>query len=180
MTTEELNKEELTKLTSQLQELTESMSQEQQFSNSEISGEMQKIRSMQSQITNKNEQLQCLEQALQIRAEEEDEEVVKLLKDEEMNKVKSVISQTREKMKKQYEERIKDLKEQLDKQKDSIEQEKSGYDDLMVNLIKGGLRKGDKSMCVPDKDRIINEEGKVKQAALEEFMTDACSKILDN
>lgn len=34
-----------------------------------------------------------------------------------MSKVKAVVSSTREKMKKTYEERIKELKEQLEKQK---------------------------------------------------------------
>jgi hypothetical protein len=36
--------------------------------------------------------LECLEKALEIRGEEENNAVVMLLKDEEMNKVKNVVS----------------------------------------------------------------------------------------
>lgn len=98
-----------------------------------------------------------------------------------MSKVKAVVSSTREKMKKTYEERIKELKEQLQKQKSSIEQEKSGYDDLMINLIRGGLKKGDKTKCVPSKDMIIDEKGdRVDGTRLEKFMTDACAEVLND
>ena len=51
----------------------------------------------------------------------------------------------------------------------------------MVNLIKGGLKKGDKAKCVPDKDIIVDDNGKkVNEQKLEDFMTTACSEILNN
>lgn len=50
----------------------------------------------------------------------------------------------------------------------------------MINLIKGGLRKGDKSKCVPDRDIIIDSEGKLlNPQKLEDFITTACSEILN-
>ena len=50
----------------------------------------------------------------------------------------------------------------------------------MVNLIKGGLNKGDKQKCVPDRDIIIDDDGKrVNEQKLDDFMTTACSEILN-
>lgn len=99
-------------------------------------------------MSEKGQQLECLEKALQIRGEEENTAVIKLLKDEEMSKVKNVISKAKSDMKVAYEARIEKLKAELKKQKDAIDQQKGGYDDLMVNLIKGGLKKGDKQKCI--------------------------------
>jgi len=51
----------------------------------------------------------------------------------------------------------------------------------MINLIRGGLKKGDKTKCVPSKDMIIDEKGdRVDGTRLEKFMTDACAEILND
>lgn len=65
---------------------------------------------------------------------------MRLLKDEEMSKVKNVVSEAKKSMRVAYEKRIEDLKNELKKQKDNIDQQKGSYDDLMVNLIKGSLK----------------------------------------
>lgn len=121
MTKEQQNQKELEKMTAELSDLNESMNEEQQYSQKEITGMMGNIQSMQSSIQNKGEQLQCLQQALQIRQEEENTQVIKLLKDEEMSKVKNVISSAKTQMKEAYKKRIEELKSELNKQKQGIE-----------------------------------------------------------
>lgn len=98
---------------SELSSLNESMSEEQEYSQKEIEGMMSHIKSMENSVQNKGEQLECLEKALEIRGEEENNAVVMLLKDEEMNKVKNVVSQSKSKMKEAYQQRIHELKEEL-------------------------------------------------------------------
>lgn len=51
----------------------------------------------------------------------------------------------------------------------------------MINLIKGGIRKGDKTKCIPSKDILVDTDGKrVAPGKLDEFMAVACSEILNN
>lgn len=73
--------------------------------------------------------------------------------------------------------RIEELKSELKKQKDSIDSEKSGYDDLMINLIKGGLKTGDKNKCVANRDIMVDTEGKIIKSKLESFIESACSEL---
>ena len=61
LTQEQLNQKELERLTAELGDLNESLNEEQQYSQKEITGMMGNIQSMQSSIQNKGEQLQCLE-----------------------------------------------------------------------------------------------------------------------
>lgn len=129
-------------------------------------------------MSEKGQQLECLEKALQIRGEEENTAVIKLLKDEEMSKVKDTISRAKSDMKVAYEARIEKLKAELKKQKDAVDQQKGGYDDLMVNLIKGGLRKGDKQKCTPPQATVL-KDGKIIKDKLEEFISTACSALTD-
>lgn len=123
-----MNAKEMERLTSELSDLNDSMSEEEQYSEKEINGMMGNIQNMQTSISSKGEQLQCLEQSLQIRQEEENTQVIRLLKDEEMSKVKSVITEAKQKMKDSYKQRISDLKAELANQKKGIEQEKGSYD----------------------------------------------------
>lgn len=74
-----------------------------------------------------------------------------------MNKVKSVVASAKQGMREAYTKRIDELKKELKKQKDSIDGEKAGYDDLMINLIKGGLKMGDKSKCVANRDLMVDD-----------------------
>lgn len=140
---------------------------------------MGNIENMQSSISSKGEQLQCLENALEIRQEEENTQVIKMLKDEEMTKVKSVISSAKDHMKEAYAKRIATLKEELQKQKQGIEAEKGNYDQLMVNLIKGGLKKGDKNKCVFRRESVMTND-KIDEEKLTEKMTTACSELLNS
>lgn len=178
LTQDQLNQKELERLTSELGDLNESMAQEEQYSQKEINGMMGNIQNMQSSISSKGEQLQCLENALEIRQEEENTQVIKMLKDEEMTKVKSVISSAKDHMKEAYAKRIATLKEELQKQKSGIEAEKGNYDQLMVNLIKGGLKKGDKNKCVFKRESVFTND-KIDEEKLTEKMTTACSELLN-
>lgn len=96
-----------------------------------------------------------------------------------MSKVKNVITKAKSDMKVAYEARIEKLKAELKKQKDAIDQQKGGYDDLMVNLIKGGLKKGDKQKCVPPQANVVNDLGKIIPNKLEDFIANACSALTD-
>mgnify|MGYP003350916866 CR=1 FL=1 len=46
--------------------------------------------------------MECLEKALEIRGEEENNAVIMMLKDEEMNKVKKVVGESKSKMREAY------------------------------------------------------------------------------
>lgn len=96
-----------------------------------------------------------------------------------MSKVKNVVSEAKKSMRVAYEKRIEDLKNELKKQKDNIDQQKGSYDDLMVNLIKGSLKQGEKAKCVPPKETVVDEQGKIKKEQLENFMTKACSELTE-
>ena len=49
----------------------------------------------------------------------------------------------------------------------------------MINLIKGGLKAGDKNKCVFKKSEIYDADKKiVLKDKLEDLMSDACSEIL--
>lgn len=96
-----------------------------------------------------------------------------------MSKVKDTISKAKSDMKVAYEARIEKLKTELKKQKDAVDQQKGGYDDLMVNLIKGGMRKGDKQKCIPPQAQVLTEEGKIIKDKLEGFITNACAALTD-
>lgn len=84
-----------------------------------------------------------------------------------MSKVKAVVAGAKQGMRAAYIKRIADLKKELQKQKDSIDSEKSGYDDLMINLIKGGLKTGEKSKCVANQDIVVDSEGKIIKGKLD-------------
>lgn len=179
LTQSQIEQKELERLTGELSDLNDSMTQEQQYSQKDISERMSSISDSQNQVSEKGQQLECLEKALQIRGEEENTAVIKLLKDEQMSKVKDVISKAKTDMKVAYEARIEKLKSELKKQKDAVDQQKSGYDDLMVNLIKGGLKKGDKQKCIPPQSQVLTEDGKIIKDKLETFITTACSVLTD-
>ena len=66
--------------------------------------------------------------------------------------------------------------------------EKDGVDDLMSNIITGGLKKGNDKLCFMDNNKIYIDyqnkgQGQFKQDAhnyIDDFLTNACSHILDN
>lgn len=104
------------------------MDQQSEYGSREISGMMNNISSMQGQVVDKGEQLKCLEKALQIRQEEENTQVISLLRDEEMHKMKNTITQTKQKMREVYQKRIEELKGELLKQQEHIQAQKGDYD----------------------------------------------------
>lgn len=83
-------------------------------------------------------------------------------------------------MKEAYKKRIEELKSELTKQKQGIEQEKGSYDQLMVNLIKGGLKKGSKNKCVANRNKVVDSNNKIIEKELNTFMEEACSDLLQN
>lgn len=115
LTQSQLEQKELERLTGELSDLNDSMTQEQQFSQKDINERLSSISDSQNQVSEKGQQLECLEKALQIRGEEENTAVIKLLKDEEMSKVKDTISKAKSDMKVAYEARIEKLKTELKK-----------------------------------------------------------------
>lgn len=48
----------------------------------------------------------------------------------------------------------------------------------MVNLIKGGLKKGTKSKCVANRSKVLDSNNKIIDVALNSFMEEACSDLL--
>lgn len=48
----------------------------------------------------------------------------------------------------------------------------------MVNLIKGGLKKGDKNKCVFNRDEVMVND-KIVEEKLTDKMTNACSELLN-
>lgn len=173
-TEQQLNQEELERLQAELSELTQTMDQEQQYSENEINGIVNSVQGMQESLLSKNDQLKCLEQALEIKQEEENEQVIRLLKDEEMNKIRSVVKSARSKMSDSYKKRIETLKKNLEEQKSKISREKESFDQVMVNLIKTGMKSGSTANCVPT-DAQMKEK-----VQLETFMEGACTKVLDD
>lgn len=129
---------------------------------------------MQESLMSKNDQLKCLEQALEIKQEEENEQVIRLLKDEEMSKIKSVVKTARSKMSQSYKKRISDLKKSLEEQKQKISREKDSFDQVMINLIRTDMKNGQSSNCLPV--NIADD----KPDALADFMEKACGNVLDD
>lgn len=47
----------------------------------------------------------------------------------------------------------------------------------MINLIKGGLKTGEKSKCVASQETVVDSEGKIIKGKLESFIEEACSEL---
>ena len=50
----------------------------------------------------------------------------------------------------------------------------------MINLIKGGIKKGNKNVCVPNKNSVFDKDGNYNgEAKINEFIEEACSNLLN-
>ena len=67
------------------------MTKQEEYESSQISNQMIRINKIEGQINDKEEQAKCIEEALQIRKEEENEQVIRMLKDEELTKVSKIV-----------------------------------------------------------------------------------------
>ncbi len=51
----------------------------------------------------------------------------------------------------------------------------------MINLIKGGLKKGSKSVCVTNKAAVLDKDGNYNgDSKMNQFIEDACSNLLNS
>lgn len=64
----------------------------------QISEQMLQMNKIEEEITTKEDQARCVEEALEIRKEAENEQVVKMIKEEELESVSKVVQQAKEKM----------------------------------------------------------------------------------
>lgn len=64
-------------------------------------------------IVNKEDQARCVEEALEIRKEIENEEVIKMIKEEELNSVSKVVSSAKKKMQEEMTKRMEVLQKRL-------------------------------------------------------------------
>lgn len=185
----EKTEQEMNQLNAQLQELQETMTKQEEYENSQISSQMLRMNKIESQISDKEEQARCIEEALQIRKEEENEQVVKMLRDEELTKVSQVVKEAQKKMKEQMEHRMSKLQERLRAQEANMNDEKTGIDNMMKNIIEGGIREGDKTVCQYKPEKVWEKYstrgcekliGSSWQKEVEDTIKKGCSKILEN
>lgn len=73
------NQEEVNELQAKLQELSETMTRQENMQQTQISQQMLQMNSIESDIVTKEDQAKCVEEALEIRKEEENQIVVKML-----------------------------------------------------------------------------------------------------
>ena len=94
-----------------------------------------RMNKVEEEIGTKEDQARCVEEALEIRKEEENQQVVKMIKEEELESVGKVVQQAKEKMQKEMMKRMEVLQKRLKYQEQAMQDEKSGVDNMMQNII---------------------------------------------
>ena len=91
-------------------------------------------------------------------------------------------------MKRDIQTKMKKLKKRLDYQEEKMLDQKDSVEDLMGNIITGGLREGSAKKCAMDPYKLYEDyetQGMARSSAqmekyVEDFLTEGCAGVLDN